>query len=102
MALGDMGRALRIMSLAQGWDPNIIPAKDGKPEVNIGNFNKNPERPGDGDHCVGKLPEGTLDSYPQAEEPRYDERISFNSPELRENKNNKGGGKDPYAGMGGM
>jgi hypothetical protein len=92
MALGDQGKALRILSQARGWDPTVIPARGGKPEVNIGNFDMAPSRPGDGDHCVGKLPEGVPDSYPQAETPRYDEittknDVPWNAPELRSNVN---------------
>jgi hypothetical protein len=97
MALGDQSKALIIMSKNKGWDPTVIPGVG-----SIANFNKAPNPWELGDQSVGKLPEGISNSYPQAEEPRYDESVTFSVPELRENNDNKGGGSDPYPGMGGM
>jgi len=97
MALGDQSKALIIVSKAKGWDPTVIPGVG-----SIANFNRAPNTWELGDQSVGSLPEGISDSYPQAEEPRYTESKTFNSPQLRENNDNKGGGSDPYAGMGGM
>jgi hypothetical protein len=97
MALGDQSKALIIMSKMKGWDPTVIPGVG-----SIANFNKAPNPWELGDQSVGTLPEGIQDSYPQAEQPRYDEAVTFNVPELREDNNNRGGGSDPYAGMGGM
>lgn len=102
MALGDQSKALIIMSKMKGWDPTVIPARDGKPAESIANFNKAPNPWELGDQSVGNLPEGIQDSYPQAEQPRYDESVTFNVPDLRENNNNKGGGSDPFPGMAGM
>lgn len=97
MALGDQSKALIIMSKMKGWDPTVIPGVG-----SIANFNKAPDPWELGNQSVGKLPEGNGDSYPQAEQPKYDERVSWNAPDVgRENKDRSGNG-DPYAGMGGM
>jgi len=55
---GDVGRALRIISQAKGWDPNVIQGGE-----SIANFNKEPSGV---DHItLGKLPQGTPDSFPE-------------------------------------
>ena len=65
MALGDMGKALRIVSMQKGWDPNVI---EGSGE-NIGNFNKAPDPWKLGNQSVGTLPEGTPDNFPESVTP---------------------------------
>ena len=93
-------RALRIMARNQGWDPDaIVDVKTGQ-SINIANFNKDPDS--FYHRGVGQLPEGIHDTYPQTEEPRYEPGQNFSSPVLRETKDHKGEGRDPYSGMGGM
>lgn len=97
MALGDQSKALIIMSKMKGWDPTLIPGVG-----SIANWDKAPNPWELGDQSVGNLPEGTPDGFPKAEEPRYDERVSWSAPDVgRETKDRSGNG-DPYAGMGGM
>lgn len=110
MALGDSVKALVIMSKMQGWDPNVIPpgkSLGGRefPAVDISNFNKapNPRQAGEiGDYCVGNLPEGISDSYPEdhpsVEAPNY---APFNIPDVgKENADRRTSGADPYPGGG--
>lgn len=102
MALGDQTKALIIMSKNKGWDPTVIPGVG-----SIANFDKAPNPWELGDQSVGKLPEGTPDSYPQAEEPRYQKGAIDFEVGLGNSDEDSGGtrgtsGADPYAGMGGM
>lgn len=97
MAHGDQGKALNILSKSKGWNPTVIPARDGKPEVDISGWDKSPQawetsdsggqwavrnlpNPVSGAPAVGKLPEGIHDSYPEANEPELKERVTFNHP----------------------
>lgn len=97
MALGDQSKSLIIISKAKGWDPTVIPGVG-----SIANFDKAPNPWELGNQSVGTLPEGSRDSYPQAEEPRYNESMTFDVPDVsRETKNHATRGADPNAGKGG-
>lgn len=86
------------MSKMKGWDPTVIPGVG-----SIANFNKAPNPWELGNQSVGNLPEGTPDSYPQAEEPYYaEDRVSWNAPDVSRETKDRSGNGDPYAGMGGM
>lgn len=98
MALGDMSKALIIMSKARGWDPTVIQGGE-----SIANFNKAPDRPNYSDSCVGSLPEGAPISYPEAEQPHYgSESVTWNAPNRAtgSDANRRTGGSDPFAGQG--
>ena len=107
MALGDQSKALRIVSINKGWDPNVIPARKDPnghewPEENIGAFNKAPDPWKLGAQTVGQLPEGIRDSY-QTEAPDVSDSGGFNHPDAnRETKDRSTSGADPFAGMGSM
>lgn len=100
---GDLVKALKIVSRAKGWDPDRIwNAKTKSYEGSLENTDKAPEifvnQAG-----TGTLPQGTPDSFPEAEQPKYEEgKVSFNHPDTgRETKNRATRGSDPYAGQGG-
>lgn len=99
--LGDQGKALRILSLNKGWDPNVI---QGTGE-NIANFNKCPD---DIDHkTTGTLPQGTPDSFPEDHPAGVTPggAIPFNAPDTGpgwDSTSRATTNSDPYAGMGGQ
>ena len=97
MALGDQSKALRIISINKGWDPNVI---EGTGE-NIANFNKAPDPWNLGDQSVGSLPQGISDSYP-GDHPQIDVgATTFNTPDTgRENANRRTSGANPFVGKG--
>lgn len=97
MGFGGQSRGLIIASKTQGWDPTVIPARDGKPAVSIANFNKDPKTPGSYLYdTTGTLPA----SDGVGNDVVRDTGESFASPDVsRETKNRRRGG-DPYAGMG--
>jgi hypothetical protein len=73
---GDSIKALRIVSIAKGWDPQKI---QGTGE-DISNFNKYPS-PIETGNKLGQLPEGIGINYPEDEEPpKYLENVSWNAP----------------------
>ena len=43
MGLGQQSKGLIQANKMAGWDPCVIPARGGKPEVNIANFDKAPD-----------------------------------------------------------
>lgn len=99
MALGDQSKALIIMSKMKGWDPTVIPGVG-----SIANFNKAPNPWELGNQSVGTLPEGTPDSFPQAEEPRYqnpgkDWQVGLGDSDIDTN-GRATNGADPFVGMG--
>ena len=96
---GDQGRALRLMSLNKGWDPNVI---QGTGE-NIGNFNKSPD--GVNHDTTGTLPQGNGLSYPEDHPNIGAEKIPFSTPDRGpgwDSKSRATKGNDPFAGMGGQ
>lgn len=96
---GGQGKALRIMSIANGWDPNVI---QGTGE-DIGNFNKSPD--GVDHKTVGTLPQGTPESFPGDHPNIGAERIPFSTPDRGpgwDSKSRATKGNDPFSGMGGM
>lgn len=118
--LGDQTKSLIIISKAKGWDPTVIPAREGQPAVDLSNWDKSPQswetsdaggewavrnRPIEvyGTPSVGNLPEGDQAIYPQNTESALSEKITFETPDaLRENKDRSSSGADPFSGMGGM
>src|SRR3990172_13024277 len=101
--LGAQSKALIILSKNLGWDPTIIPAGNGKPAESIANFNKAPNPWELGSQSVGRLPEGSQDSYPQAEEPKYSGSPGTDWQNVdAQGPNRASSGADPFAGMGGM
>lgn len=103
---GDQVKALKIVSLAKGWDPDRIwdPKTRSYVDESIENFNK-PTQIFTNQSGTGRLPQGTPDTFPDAEEPRYDAPGSpdWNVPPIeRENEDRRTNGADPYSGMGGM
>ena len=94
---GNQSRALIIVSKAKGWDPTVI--EGGESIANFDKDNQNYRSSGDG---LGKLPEGTPDTFPQAKAPEESERMTFTTPDTsRETKNRASSGADPFSGMGG-
>jgi hypothetical protein len=70
----------------------MIPAAEGPggrryPEQSIANFNKAPDPWALGDQSVGKLPQGTPDTFPDAKAPELDDRlfskVDWNQPRRR-------------------
>lgn len=97
--LGDQGRALRIMSLNKGWDPNKI---QGTGE-DIGNFNKSPD--GVDHRTTGALPQGTPSAFPEDHPAISPEKIPFSTPDRGpgwDSKSRATKGDNPFSGMGGM
>ena len=118
--LGDQVKSLIIISRAKGWDPTVIPEREGQPAESIANFDKSPQAwetsdasgqwavrntadPLYGAKSVGQLPEGIHGSYPQASQPQYSgepgtdwENVDAQGP------NRASSGADPFSGMGGM
>ena len=97
MALGDQGKALRIISKAKGWDPTKCEG------VDISNFDKAPDPWLSGSQSTGKLPEGTPLDFPQADGgPAMTEKVTWgNSGQPAVPKSHATKGADPFAGMGG-
>ena len=101
MALGDQSKALRIISLNKGWDPTKI---EGTGE-SIANFDKAPEPWKSGDQSVGSLPQGTPDTFPDAQAPNLSESVPFNAPNTGpgwDSTSRASVNTDPFAGMGGQ
>ena len=99
MALGDQVKALIIVSKAKDWDPTVILGTGDS----IANFNKAPEPWGLGDHCVGKLPEGIPNTFPQAayEFNPGQERMDWEHPAHNDGNApiHHTNGSDPFPGM---
>lgn len=119
--LGDQVKSLMIISKAKGWDPNIIPARDDKPAVDISNWNKSPQswemsddsgqwtvrnKPIEvyGTPSVGDLPQEIVPTnrgFSESEGPKYEESITFEVPDAsRENANRRTSGGDAFPGGG--
>lgn len=100
---GDSIKALKIVSRAKGWDPDVIydVTKDGVSKgADIGNFNSTFEIFSN-QQALGKLPEGTPDSFPSATDPVLGERTTFAVPDAgRETASRRTTGADPNAGKG--
>src|SRR5262249_51465850 len=87
VALGDQGKALRLMSIQKGWNPSVIagstsPEGRSYPEENMGNFNKAPS-PWEptGDMACGQLPEGTGLDFPKFDRaPEVADEARWNRP----------------------
>jgi hypothetical protein len=102
---GDQVKALIIVSKAKGWDPNRIwDAKTRSYGDSIENFNQ-PPLVLENQAGTGRLPQGTPDTFPDAEEPRYKypPGEDWNVPHVeRETADHSTNNSDPFAGMGGM
>lgn len=93
---GDAVKALKILSRAKGWDPDRIwDAKTQSYEGSIENFNKPPQIYAN-QAGTGRLPQGVPDTFPEAEQPRYEENtlnddgVTWNTPDYRrETKNHR-------------
>lgn len=98
MALGDQSKGLIEMSKARGWDPTVIPATDGKPAVDLTQFDAPARRPNSGDGFVGQVPD-LKTAWPDG----YDVNVAgpntttFNSPDVsRENKSRRTTNANPF------
>ena len=105
---GNQSRALILISKAKGWDPTEIKGTGNKPTASVLPFDKDQgTAPGYGDHCVGELPGGPQpywkDGWEQDLGAGDPNRLPFSTPDTsRERQDNKGGGQDPFPGMGAM
>ena len=103
--LGRAVKSLIIVSRAQGWDPTrILDQTTGEYGQSIENFDKPPNPAGTGDHCVGTLPDGIPDGWPNSYgNPEIGEpSVTWNAPDYGRETSKEGqrGGADPYAGKG--
>jgi hypothetical protein len=76
MALGQSGKAQRILVKAKGWNPDVIEGFD----TDLSNLNKAPDPWKMGDQSVGTLPEGIHDSYPGDHPSMTDNKVTWNNP----------------------
>lgn len=91
---GDSIKALRIVSIAKGWDPNKIL---GSGEDVLSNSHRHPSPIEFGDK-MGKLPEGVPMNYPEDEEPpKYSESVDWSAPNRStgSDANRRTSGADP-------
>ena len=97
---GNQSRGLVMASKTRGWDPTVIPARDGKPAVDLSKIDVDP----------GNLPGPYLgrlsDAGPKADSPDgYDSSIGapsvpFETPDTsRETANRRTSGANPFPAM---
>ena len=77
----NVSRALRVMALNQGWDPDkIVDTKTGEVVASMTNWDKDPGPDTYGHKTVGDLPEGTPDSFPESVAPNVGQETTWEFP----------------------
>jgi len=98
---GNQSRGLIAASKTKGWDPTEIPGMGGI----LPNFDRDQKNYGnDGDKCVGTLPEGTPEAWPDSlgnpPTPSPQAQDFQPQPQASGNENRRTSGADPYKGFG--
>jgi len=98
MALGGQSSALITVSKAQGWDPTVIQGPGGG--ESIANFDKDPTTDKMTHKTIGTLPQGTPDTFPDADAPDMGPGVDWQHPQYNDGNqpDRRTSGADPTPG----
>ena len=97
---GNQSRGLIAASKTKGWDPTVIPAAPGKPAQSLADFDV--DQGNLAGRPVGSIPGGPPSlTIPEATDPVFTEKVTFNTPDYGREKPQHTTGANPFAGKGG-
>lgn len=104
---GNQSRGLIQASITRGWDPRVIPGFDSGILPNFDKDQGNIVSQGNPSGCLGKLPDGTPDGWPDGHDilgvpsPSPTSRDFQPAPQASGNNPKRTNGANPYPGFGG-